>query len=99
VAYRVPTGPFAGIGGKSQSTLATGMFATEQPLRVSEAPGTMDLIGDEGSACPGLLPLHILRNLKAGVLCDISPHGDGLMVAQMKASNGVEYAGYVQIPV
>ena len=68
-----------GISGQNDSTLAHVTF----PFHLGpELMGTFsaDVLGNEGSLCPALLPNPSLRRIHAGVMTEWFSNGDGLLV-------------------
>ena len=68
-----------GISGQGDSTLAHVTF----PFHLTKdllGSFSADVLGNEGSLCPALLPNPSLRRLHAGVLTEWFENGDGLLV-------------------
>ena len=72
---------FTGIGGVGQRALCEAHLPTDLGLPIWDSVTlSMDVIGGEGSACPGLVPLTTLMRLRAGILCGAFPNIDGVMI-------------------
>ena len=70
---------FSGIGGKRQDSLGICILLLGLGLvGVKSVELGFDLIGGQGSLCPGLLPLHVLIIWKSAILCGVLPHDDGI---------------------
>ena len=68
-----------GISGQGDATLAHVTF----PFHITQkilGSFSADVLGNEGSLCPALLPNPSLRRLHAGVLTEWFENGDGLLV-------------------
>ena len=87
ITVQTSSNKFTGIGGKSQPSLGI----VEIPLGlslpdVSRISIHTDVIGGHGSACPGLLPLKVLLEWKASILCNTLPQGDGILVLELSGT-------------
>ena len=76
---------FTGIGGTPEPSqglvdLPLGLGLPE----VYELRIDMDLLGGEGSSCPGLLPLHLLVQWRSAILNGALPHDDGILILQLE---------------
>ena len=77
-----------GISGQGDSTLAHVTF----PFHLSKklmGSFSADVLGNEGSLCPALLPNPSLRRVHAWVLTEWFSNGDGLLVFQNQEKDGV----------
>ena len=63
---------FSGIGGKRQSSRGICILPLGLGLAgVKSVELGVDLIGGQGSFCPGLFPLHVLITWKTVILCGV----------------------------
>ena len=72
---------FTGIGGRAEHSKGLAETPLGIPLPgVSEVTIDLDLLGDTGSQCPGLLPLSVMLHLQSSIRCGVLQGGDGIMI-------------------
>ena len=72
---------FTGIGGRQEKSKGLAETPLGIPLPgIAEVTIDLDLLGDLGSKCPGLLPLSVLLRLQSSILCGVLQGGDGIMI-------------------
>ena len=79
VTYGPSNAVFTGVGGRAEK----GQGVCTLPLGMPGLPGatfSTDLIGNGGSACPGLMPLPSMVDCSAAVLCGVFENRDGIMI-------------------
>ena len=79
ISMELSQSTFAGIDGVPQPGQGIATF----PIGLRGLPGTTFstyLIAGEGSWCPGLLPLCMVRLYHMSLYTDIWPNGDGILV-------------------
>ena len=79
VTYGPSNATFTGVGGKPEK----GLGVCTLPLGVPGLPGATfqtDLIGNEGSACPGLMPLPSMVDCSGTVVCNVYDNHDGILI-------------------
>eukprot|EP00959_Pyramimonas_sp_CCMP1952_P455116 9471038-Pyramimonas_sp.AAC.1 len=80
---------FTGIGGRQEKSKGLAETPLGIPLPgIAEVTIDLDLLGDLGSKCPGLLPLSVLLRLQSSILCGVLQGGDGIMIIKVVGSGG-----------
>eukprot|EP00974_Lingulodinium_polyedra_P002022 190278-Lingulodinium_polyedra.AAC.1 len=85
LAFMSTDATFVGVDGRPEA----GQASCRLPLGLAGAESvhfTTDLIGNEGSKCPGLLPLRALLEHRAVLLCDALDGGDGILALRAPSS-------------
>lgn len=91
MAYRRTDRAFVGIDGEPSEGLSKANFRLGIPG--TKATFDTDLIGGQGSKCPGLLPLDTMRKNRCGLLCGFFENGDGHFIIGTVQTNSLEWKG------
>ena len=88
VVFNKSTSSFTGISDSQQHSLGIVNFPIGL-LMIARATYTADVVGSNGSLCPGLVPLRSFIASHCLIACNYFNNGDGVLAIRAKAHDGV----------